>query len=79
MRKILLAALATAALTTACNQTGTTDVAGSATAATRTGPKALAGLFDGFWEKQSRLDPLSATAQGDNRYNDQLPNDGTRA
>ncbi len=79
MRKIFLAALATAALTTACNQTKTTDAAGSATAATRTGPKALAGLFDGFWEKQSRLDPLSATAQGDNRYNDQLPNDGTRA
>ena len=23
--------------------------------------------------------PLSATAQGDNRYNDQLPNDQTRA
>ncbi len=79
MKKLLLAGLATAALATACNQTKTTGATGAATTATQTDPKALAGLFDGFWEQQSRLDPLSATAQGDNRYNDLLPNDGTRA
>ncbi len=40
---------------------------------------ALAAYLDGYWERSSRLFPLSATAQGDNRFNDQLPNDGTRA
>ncbi|MFD1468879.1 DUF885 domain-containing protein [Hymenobacter caeli] len=85
MKKLLLAGLATAALATACNQTKTADAtSGAATDSATTGaaptdPQALGALFDAFWEKQSRLDPLSATAQGDNRYNDQLPNDGTRA
>ena len=32
-----------------------------------------------YWEEQARLFPLLATAQGDNRYNDRLPNDQTRA
>lgn len=41
--------------------------------------KALASLFDSYWEKNSRFFPLEATSQGDNRYNDQLPNDGTQA
>lgn len=41
--------------------------------------KALATCFDTYWERSSRLFPLGATAQGDNRFNDQLPNDGTRA
>ena len=47
------------------------------------GPKAasapLAALFDAYWEDRAKLFPLNATAQGDNRYNDQLPNDQTRA
>ncbi|MCI1187041.1 DUF885 domain-containing protein [Hymenobacter sp. DH14] len=82
MKKIALAGLVAAALTTACNQTKTTETAttsapGSAAAADST--KGLNGLFASFWEKQSRLDPLSATAQGDNRFNDQLPNDQTQA
>ncbi len=76
MKKILLAGLAAATLATACNQNRPAETAGAPTAAD---PKALGALFDGFWEKQSRLDPLSATSQGDNRFNDQLPNDGTRA
>ena len=41
--------------------------------------KEIAVLFDSYWEKNSRLFPLDATSQGDNRYNDQLPNDGTQA
>ncbi|AMJ68216.1 hypothetical protein AXW84_15190 [Hymenobacter sp. PAMC 26628] len=36
-------------------------------------------MFEAYWEDQARLFPLAATAQGDNRYNDQLPNDRTRA
>lgn len=37
----------------------------------------LAELFERYWEQQSRLDPMAATSQGDNRFNDQLPNDQT--
>lgn len=39
----------------------------------------LAGLFANYWDDRARLFPLLATAQGDNRYNDRLPNDQTRA
>ena len=35
----------------------------------------LAKLFDQYFEDRLKLFPLEATAQGDNRYNDQLPND----
>ena len=44
--------------------------------------KPLAALFDAYWDEQARLfpfGPFGATAQGDHRYNDQLPNDQTRA
>ncbi len=80
MKKLALAGLVAVALTAACNQTQTpetttagTDTAGAAATAD------LDGLFDSYWETQSRLDPLSATGQGDNRYNNRLPNDQTRA
>ena len=39
----------------------------------------LAALFEAYSEEVTRLFPLGATAQGDHRYNDQLPNDQTRA
>ncbi|QKG51659.1 DUF885 domain-containing protein [Hymenobacter sp. BRD67] len=39
----------------------------------------LAALFTNYWEEQAKLYPLQATSQGDNRFNDQLPNSGTRA
>jgi uncharacterized protein (DUF885 family) len=52
-------------------------------ASATTGPKAasapLAALFDAYWDEQAKLFPLGATAEGDNRYNDQLPNSETRA
>ena len=49
-------------------------------ATTASGPnKDLNGLFSQYWDKQSRLDPLAATGQGDNRFNDILPNDQTQA
>ena len=38
----------------------------------------LAALFEAYSEEEARLFPLAATAQGDHRYNDQLPNDQTR-
>ena len=34
----------------------------------------LNALYDQYWEEQLKLNPLQATFQGDNRYNDQLPN-----
>ena len=39
----------------------------------------LTSLFNNYWDDRARLFPLLATAQGDNRYNDRLPNDQTRA
>ncbi|WP_139362282.1 DUF885 domain-containing protein [Hymenobacter sp. CRA2] len=39
----------------------------------------LAAMFEKYWDERARLFPLEATSQGDNRYNDQLPNDGTVA
>ncbi|MBF9220210.1 DUF885 domain-containing protein [Hymenobacter ruricola] len=39
----------------------------------------LANLFNNYWDDRARLFPLLAMAQGDNRYNDRLPNDQTRA
>ena len=81
MKKIALAGLVAAALTTACNQTKTTETAttNAPGAAPADSAKGLNGLFASFWEQQSRLDPLSATAQGDNRFNNRLPNDQTQA
>lgn len=35
----------------------------------------LALLFDSYYEERLKLFPFEATSQGDNRYNDQLPND----
>ena len=82
MRKLALAGLVAAALTTACNQRNQSDT--SWTGRTDTNDAAakeltLPDLFGSYWETQSRLDPLAATAQGDNRYNNLLPNDQTRA
>jgi uncharacterized protein (DUF885 family) len=43
------------------------------------GSSPLAALFTNYWEEQARLFPLQATRQGDNRYNNLLPNDQTQA
>lgn len=37
----------------------------------------LATLFNSYWEERSKFYPLEATQQGDNRYNDSLPDDQT--
>lgn len=41
------------------------------------GSEKLADLFESYWEEHSRLFPIDATSQGDNRFNDLLPNDQT--
>lgn len=78
MKYLAHAALAAAALWLAGCQSGSTSDKTQAQASGN-GNKDLSGLFGQYWEKQSRLDPLAATGQGDNRFNDQLPNDQTQA
>jgi uncharacterized protein (DUF885 family) len=78
MKYLAQAALAATALWLAGCQSSTSDKTSQIADATG-GNKELSGLFGQFWDKQSRLDPVSATAQGDNRFNDQLPNDQTQA
>lgn len=56
-----------------------TPVRTAATRSPKTASASLAALFEAYWEEQAKLFPLAATAEGDNRYNDQLPNDQTRA
>ena len=36
-------------------------------------------LYDQYWEEALKLNPVQATFQGDNRYNDQLPDFGSAA
>jgi uncharacterized protein (DUF885 family) len=81
MKKQLLLVLAASALLTACNSGTKSETGGTETTAagTTSGDKKLNDLFESYWERNSQLDPLSATAYGDNRYNDQLPNNQTHA
>ena len=39
----------------------------------------LSQLFDNYYEDRLKLFPLEATDIGDNRYNNLLPNDGSKA
>ena len=38
----------------------------------------LAALFERYQDRSNQLNPLAATAQGDHRFDDQLPNDQTQ-
>ena len=60
----------------ACNQNGSTSTASSVDSTVH---KKLNSLFNNYWEEHLRLFPLEATFIGDNRYNDQLPNDQTQS
>ena len=71
----LLAVLSLPAGTVAAQNPKTKSVA----KAPVTASAPLAAMFDAYWEDRAKLFPLGATSQGDNRYNDQLPNDQTRA
>ncbi|MGI4819642.1 MAG: DUF885 domain-containing protein [Janthinobacterium lividum] len=77
MKYFAQVAVAAAALWLAGCQSSSSDK--DKTSQTAMAPnKDLNALFAKFWDKQSRLDPMSATAQGDNRYNNLLPNDQTQ-
>ncbi|MBT9391549.1 DUF885 domain-containing protein [Hymenobacter sp. NST-14] len=80
MKKIVLSSLLAGALLAGCNQQKPADEnAAGYTVPNLTNVQDLSTLFDYYWEENARLFPLEATTQGDNRFNDQLPNDGTRA
>ncbi len=74
------------ALAIAASLIGTTALPLAAHAATATTAEStesktqrLDRLYAEFWEASLKLNPLQATFQGDNRYNDQLPNFLTEA
>jgi uncharacterized protein (DUF885 family) len=77
MKKLVLAGALAGVLLAACNQQKQSTENGAAGSNAKA--QDLGKLFDTYWEKHSQLFPLDATAQGDNRYNDQLPNDQTKA
>lgn len=62
---------------TNCNQQNSSGNLTSAIDSTAN--KELSLLFDDYWEQHAKLFPLEATSEGDNRYNDLLPNDQTKA
>ena len=62
--------------TAACNQNGSTSAASSVDSAVN---KKINTLFNNYWEEHLRLFPFEATFIGDNRYNDQFPNDQSRS
>ncbi|UOG73714.1 DUF885 domain-containing protein [Hymenobacter tibetensis] len=79
MKKFAFTGLLAATLLGACNQQKPAADGSTPIETDISKIKDLSGLFAGYWEEQARLFPLEATTQGDNRYNDQLPNDQTRA
>jgi uncharacterized protein (DUF885 family) len=71
--------LAAGAPITTQAQSAKTSATVTTAAATPAASAPLATLFTAYWDEQAKLFPLGATAQGDRRYNDQLPNDQTQA
>jgi len=61
----------------ACNQKSNSQK--SQTSVDSSVNKNLNTVFNNYWEGRAKLDPMRATFYGDNRYNDQLPNDQTKS
>ncbi|MET4075511.1 DUF885 domain-containing protein [Hymenobacter sp. UYCo722] len=81
-KDLLLQTLTAAALLAAPAPLPALAQTGKPAAKTTAAPAAAASLtklLAAYWDEQARLFPLGATAQGDNRYNDQLPNSQTQA
>src|SRR6476661_10817276 len=71
MRKISIAALLLFAVVS-CKQVASTNSSSGT-------DENISGVFDRYWEQYAKFFPLDATSQGDNRYNNILPNDQTAA
>ena len=67
MKKILGAALLSALCIASCKHREAAEDASLS----------INRMFDNYWEDRMKLSPLEATTNGDNRYNDTLPNDGS--
>lgn len=80
MKKILIIGLCIAicqVINVSCNSSNP-EASKPLTSATNTSNNNdLAEIFQNYYDKRMEFFPLEATANGDNRYNDQLPNDGT--
>ena len=61
---------------TACNQNASKNTVTTIDSSLN---KNLDAVFNNYWDEQSKLFPLEATFHGDNRYNDQFPNDQTQS
>src|SRR3546814_19393249 len=74
-RPLLLSLAIAATLTGALAMPSPVSAQEAATAAVAASDKAarLDALYEPYWEELLKLNPLQATFQGDNRYNDQLP------
>ena len=67
--------LASAGCATApATDTGAAPTSSQATAPASDKAKQLDTLYAEYWEEVLRMNPVQATFQGDNRYNDQMPN-----
>jgi len=74
LRARLVLAIAIATAISGCATTGaSTSADGNHQVAESKGAQ-LDKLYQQFWEENLKLNPIQATFQGDNRYNDQLPN-----
>ena len=60
----------------ACNQNASKN---TETTIDSSANKNLDVVFNHYWEERSKLFPFEATLNGDNRYNDQFPNDQTQS
>ncbi|AYA35753.1 DUF885 domain-containing protein [Hymenobacter oligotrophus] len=78
-KRTLAASMLAGALLIGCSQQPQKEAQTAGGEQTAAAENTLGSVFDSYWEENSKLFPLEATAQGDNRYNDQLPNDGTVA
>jgi len=76
MKKLVLIGALASSLLSACNQQKQEE---NSAAGGKGKTQNLGQLFNAYWEKHNQLFPLDATAQGDNRYNNLLPNDQTHA
>ena len=94
MKNIALACLLAGTLAACSSESGkqasateTTDSTAAAAVDTVAAPvateptlkKRFDSFLDGYWDHNNQLYPLDATTQGDDQYNGQLVNDGTRA
>ena len=77
MKNIALVSLLACTIMSCSQQKPESDTTEATTTTTK--PASLPALYESYWEQNSRYFPLEATAQGDNRYNNRLPNDQTRA